>query len=184
MFDLLIKNAEIFDGTGSEPYIADLAVLDGKIAAIGRDLGPAETVVDAQGRALSPGFIDCHSHADNWVTAYPDRTHVLRMGVTTEIAGNCGNTQFPVNRGTGDLDGGECFGSLSAFFDRLNQQDLGPNLAVFAGHGNLRRLAMGIENRKVPWVGTTVLRSQRTFPRSNHTSVLSVLGSTAPSRVV
>lgn len=158
MFELLIKNAEMFDGTGSEPYIADLAVQDGKIAAIGKDLGPAETVVDAQGRALSPGFIDCHSHADNWITAYPDRTHVLRMGVTTEIAGNCGNTQFPVNRGAGDLDGGECFDSLNAFFDRLNQQDLGPNLAVFAGHGNLRRLAMGIENRKAGEQEVAIMR--------------------------
>ena len=144
MFDLLIRNAEIFDGSGAEPFVGDLAVLNGKIAAIGHQLGGAKTVVDAQGLALSPGFIDCHSHADEWLASQPDRTHVLRMGVTTEVAGNCGQASFPVGRNDGDV----YFDSLAAFFDYADQLPLRTNLAVFAGHGNLRRLAMGIENRK------------------------------------
>jgi len=144
MYDLIIRNAEIFDGTGNPSFFGDVAVHNGKIAQIGKITDSAKVTVNADGCALSPGFIDCHSHADEWVTQYPDRTHVLRMGVTTEIAGNCGISQYPVSC----EDGSDWFPNLSAFFERLSKQPLCTNVAVFAGHGNLRRQAMGIENCK------------------------------------
>ena len=62
MYDLLIQNARILDGTGAPWFYGDLAVKDGKIAAVGKVVGDAKTVVDAAGQYLSPGFIDIHSH--------------------------------------------------------------------------------------------------------------------------
>lgn len=156
MFDLLIRNAEIFDGTGSDPYIADVAVENGKIAAVGKDLGAAAQTVDAQGLALAPGFIDAHSHADGTVFAHPQRDHVLRMGVTTEICGSCGISYAPVTAENTDVLYNLCGTSAyqHRFFktfrqekDAINALPLGPNLAIFAGHCPLRYNAMGTENR-------------------------------------
>ena len=81
MLDLLICNATVYDGTGKEPFVADLGVKDGKIASIGKHSGDAAKTVDARGLSLAPGFIDSHSHTDASVFAYPQRDHVLRMGV-------------------------------------------------------------------------------------------------------
>lgn len=70
MYDLILKGGIIMDGSGGEAYRADLAVQDGKIAAIGPDLGrDAVRVLDVTGLAVAPGFIDCHSHSDHvWLT--------------------------------------------------------------------------------------------------------------------
>jgi N-acyl-D-amino-acid deacylase len=64
MFDLIIRNAEVADGLGSPLRHADVAVKDGRIAAIGRDLGLARETVDAKGLVLAPGVIDVHTHYD------------------------------------------------------------------------------------------------------------------------
>ena len=156
MHDLLIQNARIYDGTGSTPFMEDVAVSDGKIAAVGTDLGAAKKVVDAQGLALSPGFIDSHSHADGTAFAHPQRDHVLRMGVTTEVCGCCGISFAPVtNPDTEVLS--ELSGTAAykhRFFktfreerEALNALPLGPNLAIFTGHAPLRYNAMGTQNR-------------------------------------
>lgn len=157
MFDLLIRNAWIYDGSGSEPFIGDLAVEHGTIAAVGRVSGPAVQTVDADGLSLSPGFIDSHSHADGSIFEHPQRIHVLRMGVTTEVCGCCGISFSPVAPGTDEELLSTLCGSSSyrprffpRFSDELRAMDalpLGPNLAVFAGHVPLRFCAMGTENR-------------------------------------
>ena len=98
MFDLIIKNAQVYDGTGAPSYVADVAVQDGKIAQIGKISGAAAQTVDAQGLALAPGFIDSHSHGDSSVFFEPCRDHVLKMGVTTEVSGNCGHSRFPIQQ--------------------------------------------------------------------------------------
>jgi hypothetical protein len=96
VFDLVIQNALIYDGSGKPAFHGCVAVRDGKIAAVTPDNpGSARQVVDAQGLALAPGFIDAHSHADYAVATNPHRLHVLRMGCTTEIAGQCGVTMSP-----------------------------------------------------------------------------------------
>ena len=64
MYDLVIKNGKIIDGSGGESYFADVAVKDGKIAKIGSIDDPAATVINADGLTVTPGFIDSHSHAD------------------------------------------------------------------------------------------------------------------------
>lgn len=158
MFDVLIKNARVYDGTGSPAYFADLAVKDGKIAAIGKDPGPAEQVVDAEGLALSPGFIDCHSHADGSIFHDPHRVHALQMGVTTEIAGNCGHSRSPVSDFVGleekgvllgaAGDGYEFFDSFQAECDAISRLELGTNLLLFTGHSTVRTAVMGLANRR------------------------------------
>jgi len=98
-FDLLIRGALLLDGSGSPGWLADLAVVAGKIAAIGdlsSALSRANTVVDAKGLVLAPGFIDVHTHDDLEVLRNPQMLAKLSQGVTTVITGNCGISAAPV----------------------------------------------------------------------------------------
>lgn len=98
MFDLIIKNGRIIDGTGKDAYEADLAVKDGKVCRIGNlDGEEAERVFDASGCVVSPGFIDPHSHADLSLLVWPKNEAYAKQGVTTQIAGNCGLAPAPFN---------------------------------------------------------------------------------------
>lgn len=153
MFDLIIKNALIYDGSGKPPFHGSVAVQDGKIAAVSaEDLGVAEKVVDAQGLALSPGFIDVHSHADYAFADDPHRLHVLRMGVTTEIAGNCGKTLSPA---LPEMEpsvqefmnpDAKLYPSLKEELAEYETWEIGPNQRYFAGHGPLRASVMGLRS--------------------------------------
>ena len=96
MYDLLIRNATVFDGADRPGFHADVAVTAGRIAAIGQLDGPAAEIVDAGGRALAPGFIDVHTHDDLEVIRNPDMTSKLSQGVTTVVVGNCGISASPV----------------------------------------------------------------------------------------
>jgi N-acyl-D-aspartate/D-glutamate deacylase len=95
-FDLLIKNGMVVDGTGFSRYRADVAVVDGRIAEIGRIGGRAEKTIDAEGHFVAPGIIDLHTHYD--VQPFWDRlcTSSIWHGVTTVLTGNCGLTLAPL----------------------------------------------------------------------------------------
>ena len=96
MFDLIIKNGMLIDGTGADAYQADLAVADGKIAKIGDcSTDEAKQVIDASGKTLTPGFIDPHSHADLSLLVWPKNEAYVLQGVTTQICGNCGLAPAP-----------------------------------------------------------------------------------------
>jgi N-acyl-D-aspartate/D-glutamate deacylase len=95
MHDLVIRNASLYDGLGNDPFVADLAVSGGRIAAIGTGLGPARETLDAEGLALMPGIIDNHTHYDAQVTWDPALRPSPALGVTTAIIGNCGFTIAP-----------------------------------------------------------------------------------------
>ena len=97
MYDLVIQNGCIIDASGGEPYAGDLAVQDGKIAAIGEHLGPAERVIDAAGRVVTPGFIDIHRHADAAVFRPDFGKLELKQGLTTIVNGNCGLSVSPID---------------------------------------------------------------------------------------
>src|SRR5690606_34191900 len=96
MFDLVIRNASLLDGTGSPARPADVGVADGRITAVGAvpPDAPAERTIDASGRALSPGFIDIHTHSDLDLVENGTGESKLRQGVTTEVVGNCSFAAF------------------------------------------------------------------------------------------
>jgi len=97
MLDLIIKNGTIIDGTGKEKYKADLGIQGDKITLIG-DLQnkKAERVIDAQGKFVTPGFIDPHSHADANLLIWPENEGSVMQGITTTIGGNCGSSPAPL----------------------------------------------------------------------------------------
>ena len=155
MFDLLIKNALIYDGSGAPAFYGDVGVTGGKIAAVGKDLPErAERIVEADGLSLAPGFIDCHSHSDQSLCADPLRLHVLRMGVTTEISGQCGHSMSPASDNMTDETRAHESGKHSPLYatmaeqlEAVNSWKLGPNQRFFTGHALLRSGVMQLSAR-------------------------------------
>ena len=89
-FDLVVRNGTVIDGTGGEPREADVAVQDGRIAAVGRSPARGREEIDARGLLVTPGFVDVHTHYDGQAT-WDDRfTPSSGHGVTTVVMGNCG----------------------------------------------------------------------------------------------
>lgn len=136
MYQLIVKNGFLLDGTGNPGYYGDVAIRDGRIAAVGEDLGSAEQILDATGLTVTPGFIDSHSHADAKVLEYPLQAEKTEQGVTTSIAGQCGNSAAPVAKMT-----------FPQFMDQLKKTPLGANLVCFVGHGTLRKAVMPEQDR-------------------------------------
>lgn len=102
-FDLVIRNGLVIDGTGSPGFGADLAVEGEKIAAIGKNLGPGKKEINADGKVISPGFIDSHTHMDLFLVLYPHGNPVVNFGVTTIVIGDCGASCAPVPQGSEPL---------------------------------------------------------------------------------
>lgn len=101
MFDLLIRNGTVVDGTGSDRFTADVAIADGVIAAVGPDLdNDARETIDATGLLVTPGFVDVHTHYDGQVTWDETLEPTSLHGVTTLVMGNCGVGFAPVRPGT------------------------------------------------------------------------------------
>jgi len=104
MHDLLIRNALLLDGLGSEPVRGNLAVTKGRISHVGGEkTGPAKDTIDADGLALMPGIIDNHTHYDAQLTWDPLVISSTAQGVTTAIIGNCGFTIAPCRPAGRDL---------------------------------------------------------------------------------
>jgi len=126
LFDLIIRHGRVADGTGNPAFFADVAVKDGRIAALGKIRGETRMEIDAAGLTIAPGFIDVHTHAEE-IDELPLAENFLRMGVTTLVLGNCGSSALDV----GD------------FFRRLEATNISPNVATLIGHGTVRGKAMG-----------------------------------------
>ena len=102
-FDIVIRGGSVFDGTGGEPFTADVAIRDGRIAAIGRIDGTGTEEIDAHGKIVTPGFVDIHTHYDGQVTWENRLAPSSDHGVTTVVMGNCGVGFAPVRPGDHQL---------------------------------------------------------------------------------
>lgn len=149
--DTLIVGAQLYDGTGAPPVTRDVAIRNGAIAAIGNlSNWLAESVVDANGRALAPGFVDVHTHDDTHVIRAPQMLPKISQGVTTVIVGNCGISASPVTL-AGDppdpmnlLGGRDAFRypTFAAYVAAVNEARPAVNVAALVGHTALRNNQM------------------------------------------
>ena len=162
-YDLVIKNGRIYDGSGGPCINGDIAVKDGKIAGIGEiSAAEASQKIDAEGMAVSPGFIDAHSHVDLIAATLKNRDSQIVQGVTTEVGGQCGLSLYPVNRERKSLlssllqQGTPKKGIVadfewtdaSGFMDRIDKNAQPTDIALLTGHNAIRLAVMGYDNRK------------------------------------
>ena len=153
--DILIKGGDIIDGTGEAAYQADLAILKGRISRIGalNDIQAAETI-DAHGMVVCPGFIDIHGHSDITLLVCPTADSKIMQGITTEVAGNCGESAAPVSKRMMDdlaanakrFDVEVSWGTLGSFLDMLEGR-ISINYATLVGLGTIRGGAIGTIDR-------------------------------------
>lgn len=150
-FDTLIKQAEIYDGTGATPFIADVAIKQDRIVQLGQLANAsAQQVIDGQGLALAPGFIDVHTHDDTNVIRFPHCLAKISQGVTTVIVGNCGISASPAVLSGEPPDPMNLLGEQSDFVyptfahyaAAVEQAKPAVNVAALVGHTTLRNNLM------------------------------------------
>lgn len=159
--DTIITGGLLVDGTGAAPYEADIALKDGKIAAIGRDLGPAARVIDAKGCIVTPGFVDIHGHYDGQVSWDEELRPSSIHGVTTVVMGSCGVGFAPVKaadreriiglmEGVEDIPGAALaegirwrWETVAEYMDALDAMPHAIDFAVTVPHDALRVYVMG-----------------------------------------
>ncbi len=156
-FDLIIRGGMIYDGLGGEPFPGDVGIKKDKIAAIG-DLGQktAHQLIEGAGLSVTPGFIDAHCHTDISLLVNPKAESIIRQGITTEVSGQCGSSPFPVGGPSLDrrkknlkeeyditLD----WTDADSFFRKLEKNRTAVNYVPFVGHGAVRTVVMGLEDR-------------------------------------
>jgi len=133
--DILVRDARIVDGTGAPWFRGDVAISNGRIAALGRGLDvAADRTILANGRILAPGFIDVHTHVEtsrnrDGIENLPRADNYLLDGVTTIVTGNCGSSEIDIADWRSRLRG------------------LGINVATLVGHNSVRRQVMGSDDR-------------------------------------
>ncbi len=132
-FDTIIKGGVIYNGEGGTPFMGEIGIKDGKISAVASSLGDsADKIIEAYGKAVSPGFIDIHTHTDGNLIHAPLGDSRIMQGITTDIGGNCGDSPFP----------GKKYGNLDEFHAAL-PKGIGVNYATFTGQGTLREFVVG-----------------------------------------
>ncbi len=161
MFDYLIKNGIVIDGSGASIKKVDVAILKDKIAAIGNlQTKKAKVVIDGEGLIIVPGFIDVLSHSDSYWTLFllPEQESLVRQGITTIIGGNCGTSVFPIVnvqaiksvQKWADIEevnvNWNDFNSLRLY---LKVQKVGVNFGSLVGYSTLRRNIIGDEYRNL-----------------------------------
>jgi len=160
MYDLIIRNGLVIDGSGAQGKVADVAISDGRIAAIGQIEGEATREIDASGLAVAPGFVDVHTHYDAQVFWDPALSPSCFHGVTTVVAGNCGFSIAPLTPATAPyltrmlarVEGMPVeslregvpwdWRSFGEFLNRLEGR-VGVNIGFMAGHSAIRCAVMG-----------------------------------------
>jgi N-acyl-D-amino-acid deacylase len=156
IFDVLIKDGLIFDGTGAPPVKSDIGVVKDAIADIGDLTGTsAEVMIAATGKYVCPGFIDVHSHSDTYLLIEPSAYSKISQGITTEVTGNCGASAAPLTGGyrlpsdwldkkyPGD------WRTMAEYRQLIGQARPAVNVFPLVGHNALRAGVAGYENRPV-----------------------------------
>ncbi len=129
----VIVNARVLDGTGAPARSENVRFIDDRIVEVGAfEPTSRDTVVDAGGLVLAPGFIDTHSHADDDILEHPDALGAVNQGITTAVVGQDGGSRFP----------------LQDFFDELEAKKAAINIASYAGFGTIRSQVMGDDFRR------------------------------------
>ena len=162
MYDAVVKNGSVIDGTGAPARDAGIGIRDGRVVAVGDLEESGRVVIDADGLTVAPGFIDLHSHYDAQVFWDTTLTPSCLHGVTTVVGGNCGLTLAPVSTIDQDfltrllarveaipvealLAGVEyTWSSYPEFLDAVDAKPLGLNMGFMVGHSALRRAVMGL----------------------------------------
>jgi len=198
MHDLVIRNASILDGLGTAPFVADLAVKDGKIAAIGKASAGKESV-DASGLSLMPGIIDNHTHYDAQITWDPMVSPSPSLGVTTAVIGNCGFTIAPckpadrelVMKNLTQVEGMSLdvlrqgirwdFESIPQYFDMLERRGCAINVAGFVGHSSIRTYVMGADAPRRAATPEEVSRMRALVAEGMRAGAVGFASSTSPA---
>jgi N-acyl-D-amino-acid deacylase len=152
--DLVIRGGTVLDGTGGAPRVADIAVKDGRIAAIGKFDGKA-TGIDATGLTVTPGFIDIHSHSDYTLLVDPRAVSAIAQGVTLEVIGNCGFGCAPIRDAKMaapniyGYDGSIALNwrHVGQYLERLDTAKPAVNVITLVPNGQLRRATLGVADR-------------------------------------
>src|SRR5271156_2293377 len=170
-FDSLIRNVRVLDGSGREPYQADVAIDAGMIRAVGKfSQSSAQQVTEGDGRALAPGFIDVHTHDDTSVIRNPQMLAKLSQGVTTVIVGNCGISAAPVQLAGPPPDPMNLLGEADAFryptfaayAAAVDEAQPAVNVATLVGHTALRNNHMDRLDRAATAAEIRAMRAQLT----------------------
>lgn len=162
--DLLLAGGTVVDGSGSAARVADVAVREGRVVAVGDGLAAtvvARTIIDADGLTIVPGFVDIHGHSDLSLLSAPHAPSKLLQGVTTEVVGNCGMAVAPLLPGTdraafrtalasGDADPSVVWDweTIAGYRGRLDAERPAMNVGVLTGHLPIRVSVLGYEDRR------------------------------------
>jgi N-acyl-D-amino-acid deacylase len=156
-FDLVLSGGLIIDGTGGEPFNADVGIIGDRIARIGNIAATrGKKVLEVRDRVVCPGFMDTHDHSDVGLLCNPKAESHIRQGITSVISGNCGSSPFPIAdeiyeemkaEWKQDYDVDLDWRDIKGFFARLEETGLALNYATFVGQGSIRGAAMGFNDR-------------------------------------
>jgi N-acyl-D-aspartate/D-glutamate deacylase len=167
--DILIRNANVFDGSGADAQALDVGIEHGRICALGRSLQfTAVEQIDAHGLALAPGFIDAHTHDDASVIHAPGMLPKISQGVTTVIVGNCGISAAPVQLRGEPPDPMNLLGPAEAFrfptfrayVDAIAEARPAVNVAALVGHTALRNNHMNRLDRSATDAEIDAMKAQ------------------------
>lgn len=156
--DLLIRDGTIVDGTGAPSRRADVGIVGDRIVAVGELASTAALrLVEADGRCVTPGFIDIHSHSDIGILQDPTAENAVRQGMTLHVTGNCGVSPAPVADATRHLAEREfslhdhpiayTWSTFREYLGEVERSGVGVNVAPLVGHGNVRMAVLGYEQR-------------------------------------